>query len=166
MNRATGEYSNTIDLNNSKPHLIESKVLDDALFQIKVNQSYGQFRNNEATDNTTEHYAQPYTGLPLVTPNPTYVETPNNTSQPTPDEIATDPVYSTSYENSNPVYIETTQGPPSSLSSPPPTTKTTNNPAYAKPYMVVSDSSNIERPQGYMTPVPIYEKIDEMKLTV
>ena len=165
MNGTTREYSNTIDSNSSKAHLIQSKVLDDASFQIKINQSYGQFRNNEAMNGTTEQYDRPYAELPIITPNPTYGETLNNTTQFTPDDITNDPVYSASYENGNPVYIEASQGPPSPRSPPPPITKTTDNPAYAKPYIMVSDSSNIERPQGYMTPVPIYEKVDEMKLT-
>ena len=166
MDRTTGEYINTTDLNSSKTHLIQSKVFDDASLQVKANQSYGQFRNNEAMNSTTEHYAQPYTGLPIVTTNPTYVQTTNNTSQPTPDEITTDPVYLTSYENGNPVYVAPSEGTPSPFNSPLPTTKAIDNPAYAKPYMVVSDSSNIERPHSYITPVPIYEKISEKKRIV
>ena len=114
----------------------------------------------------TELNVRPHNELPLVTTNPIYAETPNNTSQPTQDEITTDPVYLTSSENGNPVYIVASQGIPSPLTSPVTSplpisiTNYNDNPSYSKPYMMVFESPNVG-PQGYITPVPIYEEIGE-----
>ena len=156
--KTTGQYTNTIDLNSSNTHLVQSNVLNNASFQVQVNQSYDQFTNTEVMNIPTEHYVQPHNEVPLVTTNPIYTETPNNTSHPTPDEITTDPVYSASNENYSPVYIEASQGIPSPLNSPLPMSTTTDNSSYSETYMVVFESPNIES-QGYITPVPIYEEI-------
>lgn len=159
-NKTTGQHTNTIDSNCSNTHLVQSNVLNNAPFQVQVNPLYGQFTSNEAMNSTTEHYTQPPNELPLVTTNPIYAETPNNTTQPTPDEITTDPVYLASNENGDPVYILASQGIPSPLSSPPHIIETTDNLPYSETYMVLFESPTIE-PQGYVNPFPIYEAIDQ-----